>query len=403
MSEFKIKPQNVRSAAQDLNRIAKQMKSLEDQIWKIQNGLSFEVAQKERIRQRLKTARNSTASHYKGIYSSTSTLNSIVNTYETTERRLAGSKTPTLDMMADTVWGNIKDAVTIGTENLDFSLDSALKLIAPGGLIPKLLDPSSDIYTYEKYEEKDKFGTKSWTVDKVDREKVSFFSINKDELKDSDIKAFKLWEHQWKDTQSAFHDGDTCGDKDGTHASYNIDVLKRETSAELYGGLYYTDPETGKKKLRAAAGGSFGFTISALSLSEELQLGDSNLGGYLKADVAVGKAEVKGSAVAGLRDADGNFNPTLHGKLSAEAIAAEASAKAGVKIAGTDVGVKASVNVGIGAHAEAGFKDGKFSLDIGASFGVGASVKLEIDVSGTVNAVSGAVQSAWSKFTGWFR
>ncbi len=55
MSEFKIKSQNVRSLAQDLNNIARQMQGLEDQIRRIQNGLSFEIAQKERIRQRLRT------------------------------------------------------------------------------------------------------------------------------------------------------------------------------------------------------------------------------------------------------------------------------------------------------------------------------------------------------------
>ncbi len=65
--------------------------------------------------------------------------------------------------------------------------------------------------------------------------------------------------------------------------------------------------------------------------------------------------------------------------------------------------IKASVNVGIGIHAEAGYKDGKFSLDIGASFGIGGSVKLEVDVSGTVKAVSGAAKSAWNTFTGWFK
>ena len=113
--------------------------------------------------------------------------------------------------------------------------------------------------------------------------------------------------------------------------------------------------------------------------------------------------EAKASGVIGLRDAEGKFNPTAHGKLSVEAIAAEASVKGGIKVAGADVGVKASVNVGIGAHAEAGYKDGVFSLDIGASVGIGGSVKLEVDVDGMVDAVCGKVQSAWSALTGWFK
>lgn len=152
-----------------------------------------------------------------------------------------------------------------------------------------------------------------------------------------------------------------------------------------------------------SAGTSLGFTMSALSVEAEQQLGNSVLGCYTKSEIEVGKAEVKGEGVIGLRDAEGKINPTIHAKASAEAIAAEASIKGGVKVAGTDVGVKASVNVGIGAHAEAGYKDGKFSLDIGASVGIGGSVKLEIDMSGTIEAVSGAVKSTWNKFTGWLK
>ena len=60
MSEFKMKPQRVRSAAQDMSDIAKKMNDLEEEILKIRGRLSFEVAQKERIRQRLKTAGDNT-------------------------------------------------------------------------------------------------------------------------------------------------------------------------------------------------------------------------------------------------------------------------------------------------------------------------------------------------------
>ena len=124
---------------------------------------------------------------------------------------------------------------------------------------------------------------------------------------------------------------------------------------------------------------------------------------YVKGDVAFGKAEVKGEAVIGLKDAKGNINPTVHGKLSAEAIAAEASLTKEVKFAGADVGVKGSINVGIGAHAEVGVKDWKISFDVGASFGIGGSVKLEVDLSGTVKAASGLAKSAWEGFKRWFK
>lgn len=405
MSEFKMKPQKARSTVQDMNRIARQMKSLEDQILKVQRGLSFEVAQKERIRQRLKTAGNNTAAQYRGIYNSSSTLNNIVNTYEVTERRLAGSKVPRYEMVKDTHLDKIKDVISIIPMIISPVLPALIpSIIAPGSLIGKLLDESG--LGYEKSEFEGNIGKGTWTLDKLDREKKETYKSKNNEhgeLKQSDIQAFKLLQGTWKDTKSAFHVEDTVGDKDGTHAGYEFDILKREKSAELYAGLYYTDPSTGKKKLRAAAGASLGYTLSAFSTSAEAQLGDSNLGAYVKGEAAAGKLEAKASGVIGLRDAKGKFNPTAHGKLSAEAIAAEASVKGGVKIAGADVGVKASVNVGIGAHAEAGYKDGVLSLDIGASLGVGGSVKLEIDVGGMVDAACGAAKSVWGAFTSWLK
>lgn len=406
MSEFKMKPQRARSTVQDMNSIARQMKNLEDQILKIQRGLSFEVAQKERIRQRLRTAGNNTAAQYKGIYNSSSALNNIVNTYEMTERRLAGSKIPQFEMLRDTLVDNIRGVISLIPIVPSAPSGFIPSVIGPGSLINKLIDETWYAYGHEKSEFKGTIGKGSWTLDKLDREeKETYVSINNEhgELKQSDIKAFKLLQGTWKDTKSGFHMEGTAGDKDGTHAGYQFDILKREASAELYAGLYYTDPTTGEKKLRAAAGASLGYTLSAFSTSAEAQLGNSNLGAYVKGEAAAGKLEAKASGVIGLRDAEGKFNPTAHGKLSAEAIAAEASVKGGIKVAGADVGVKASVNVGVGAHAEAGFKDGVFSLDIGASLGVGGSIKLEVDVGGMVNAACGAAKSAWGAFTSWFK
>lgn len=393
MSEFKIKTQNARSAAQDLNNIARQMKGLEDQIRRIQNGLSFEIAQKERIRQRLRTAQNNTASHSKKLYSSTSTLQNVVNAYETTEQRLAGKQVAKAEIVKTTEMSAINGVIFIGTGEIN---PSAVGMSAPsivpfavGELASKLID---------------KYGKTSETLDSIEQDSVSLYSKNnnKQELKESDIQTTKFWEKSWDKANSAWHMGDSVDNEDSTHASYNIDLLKYKASAEIYGGTYCIDSETGKKKLRLAAGASLGFTMSAFSADAEMQLGNSNFGGYLKGDVTAGKVDAKAEGVIGLRDAEGNINPTLHGRLSAEAIAAEASIKGGVKVAGTDIGVKASARVGIGAHAEAGYKDGKLSLDVGASFGVGGSVKLEVDVSGTIKAVSGAVKSAWNTVAGWF-
>ena len=79
----------------------------------------------------------------------------------------------------------------------------------------------------------------------------------------------------------------------------------------------------------------------------------------------------------------------------------EVSGAAGVKVLGTDVGLKGSVGVGAGIHANAGFQDGKLSVDVGAYVGVGGSVSLEIDVSGTVEAVCDGAKAAWDTVTDW--
>ncbi len=170
------------------------------------------------------------------------------------------------------------------------------------------------------------------------------------------------------------------GDKDGTHASGELRFLNADAEASAYIGL-------------GGLGVSAGASVSVFHADGEAQLGNDMLGVYAKGEVDVLKAGLEGDFSVGVYDKNGKFSPNAHLSASAEAIAAEASVKGGVKIAGTDIGVKAGINVGIGAHADIGFKDGKVSLDLGASLGIGASVKLEVDVSGTVDAVAGAAKS----------
>ena len=51
------------------------------------------------------------------------------------------------------------------------------------------------------------------------------------------------------------------------------------------------------------------------------------------------------------------------------------------------LGVSGSVSVGIGAHADVGYKDGMFKFDIGASVGLGVYVGAEVDIGGMVDTV----------------
>jgi len=95
--------------------------------------------------------------------------------------------------------------------------------------------------------------------------------------------------------------------------------------------------------------------------------------------------------------------------VSAEAIAAEASGSLDLNVLGGEVGVKGSINFGVGAHAEIGYRDGVFKFDVGASLGLGVSIGFEADIGGAVNTVVDAAESAlsgladaWNAFKSWW-
>lgn len=184
--------------------------------------------------------------------------------------------------------------------------------------------------------------------------------------------------------------------------SCEASIGKVEADASGYVGLFsYT--EDGKKKFTPGFGAEAGVGITAFSASAKGAIGNEYFDVHGNVSGSIGKAEAKGEVNVGLFDSNGKLNPQAKLKLSAEALLAEASGTIGTKIAGTDVDVKGSVNFGVGAHADIGFKDGKFSLDLGASLGVGVSVKLDIDFSGTVDMVADTVSNVWSGITGWFK
>lgn len=157
------------------------------------------------------------------------------------------------------------------------------------------------------------------------------------------------------------------------------------------------DIYAGSMGLGASAGASF----CVFTAEEKAQLGNDNLGAYVKSTQTVGEVSGKAEIKGGLFDKDGKFDPALYGGLSAEALGGEVTVSGGVKVAGTDVSATVGVNYGVGAHANVGYKDGKFSLDIGATLGVGVSAKIDIDISGTVNAVADKAKSFFSNIFGW--
>lgn len=189
-----------------------------------------------------------------------------------------------------------------------------------------------------------------------------------------------------------------------------VSVLKGSASGEWGWGSASAKAEVGKAEAYAKGDiglgniqGSIGASVTAFTAAEELELGSDTLGAYVGSTQTVGRVGAKAEGRIGLVNDDGEIDPALYIGGGAEAIAGEITGKAGVKVLGADVGVKGSLNYGIGAHANVGFRDGKFSLDIGATLGVGGSVSLDIDVSGIVNGVKDKAKAAWNQVTSLLR
>ena len=188
----------------------------------------------------------------------------------------------------------------------------------------------------------------------------------------------------------------------GDWGKVDVTVGEAEAHTGVSAGLYVIGAD-GEKKFSPGVNAEVGASVTALEVGWENQLlGDENFGLNADAKVTVGKAEAKADATAQIFGDDGKLDVQLGASAKAEAIAAEAEASAGVNVLGGEVGVKGSVNVGVGAHADVGYRDGIFKVDIGASLGIGASVAFDVDVGGMVDTISDASTAAWDGIKdGW--
>ena len=177
-----------------------------------------------------------------------------------------------------------------------------------------------------------------------------------------------------------------------------VDVTggEAEAHASVSAGLYVIGAN-GEKKFSPGVNAEVGASVTALEIGWENQLlGDENLGLNADAKVTVGQASAKADATAQIFGADGKLDVQLGASAKAEAIAAEVEGSVGVNVLGGEVGVKGSVNVGIGTHADVGYRDGVVKVDIGASLGIGASVSLEVDIGGMVDTIADTAEAAWN-------
>ncbi len=172
------------------------------------------------------------------------------------------------------------------------------------------------------------------------------------------------------------------GSREFEHGSVYATVGKAEAHANAEAGFYsYTSD--GKRIFSPGVSAEVGASVTVLAAGAEGQIGSDMLGVTGGVDLAAGKVAVKGTVE--LSAWEKGKGPQFNASASAEAIAAEAKASGKINVLGGGVEGSVGVNVGIGAHADIGIKNGVIKCDIGASIGVGVSANVEIDVGGMVN------------------
>lgn len=195
-------------------------------------------------------------------------------------------------------------------------------------------------------------------------------------------------------------DAKVSGSAKYAQGEVNTKVLTGEAHASANAGLYVfekgLDGEV-KRVLSPAVMAEVGTSVALVDVaaSGRVGLGEDNnmLGAYGKSEVKAVSAEAKARASLSRKEA--------YAGASAEADLVKAEGTAGVSVLGTDIGVSGAVKLGVGAHAEIGYTDGKYKVDVGAAIGVGVDIGFEVDVSGTVDAIAGCAESAWDKVKWW--
>lgn len=194
-------------------------------------------------------------------------------------------------------------------------------------------------------------------------------------------------------------DGRLNGSNDWSEGSIEGKLLTAEAHAEAAAGLYiYTKDKNGntKKILSPGVSAEVGTSVAVVDVEADGRIGlgeeKNMLGLYGNVDAELLSAEAKGKISV-------NLGKEVYVEAGAEANLAKISGSGGISVLGADVGVSGSLKVGIGAHAQAGYTDGKLKVDIGAAVGVGFDVGFEIDVGGTVDAVCDAASGIWDGAT----
>lgn len=390
MSEFDIKLRQTQLSIIEMWNNEAQLSQMRDDIDSVSRNLGFRMAGNPNIVRRLNSIGNAVDGQRHNMGSLRNALTGASDLYRATESKICVI-TSVRNFITET-----KVAVTGPCLSVTDLVDSFWDKDDKGSLEKRANDELQrrglrDEYTLEngKWKKNDPDEKKTDKKDdKVELDKVATF-VN--------LEASASGEFYELEGKKEYEHGYVEG---------SVEIGTAEAHGGLYGGLYSVGPD-GKKRVTLGVGGEFGIGISALTVAGQAVLGDDNYGGYVKGEASVLSAELKGGFDVGFTDETGKINPQVQVNASMEALLGEAEVTGGVKVAGVDVNGSAGINIGVGAHADVGLKDGKFKCDIGASLGIGVSVKFEVDAGQLVenvgNAVSSVASSAWDSLTDWIK
>lgn len=449
MAKILIEPSKARTTLSQQQALERALRALSQDVGNVRSGLRYKISGREAIDARLREAAGQLSREAESAKAMRLALEQIINRYEQTEKgnaeRVKAEKTSIQNggggAGAGTPPGgdNEKPSVQDWAEILKDIISKLWPPYRPGVVpmpfpFPPVIFPASLIKNiFFPYSDEDN-GKPKWKggaeVDLEEKYKDSSPFKKFDDFKKDHTKTLKDSKFYWdpKTGKKIVVDPDDkkAAEEFAKHNKGTVPVdvtLLGIGTSNIIAGVHANPSYSGKyggaeaeiymNKLEGTseahlgwgyAGASLGATYTAFSASEKAYLGSEDYNVYEEIKVEAGRVGAKGEVRAGIVDKEGNVNPSLYAGASAEAIVGEVSGKVGAKLGGVDVAAEGTLNYGLGAHANVGYHDGKFSLDIGATVGVGGSVKIDIDVSGAVNTVCEKAGEVWSgvkNFFGW--
>ena len=369
MNPIRVDTAALNAQASELDRLQDELARLSDMVSSISSSLSWRIPGGNLIRGKLALKQLQLNAQRTRAAALAAGLRNVSSLYGRTESRIVSGEAGPADVVGQAI-----GAITGGVNAI---IGTAVPIVAPIEI------------SYGEWKDKKAFNDS--LMDKNERKKLKkeYDGYQKNEDEDWYEKNATILEGKREKKVEVYDQGKSVeGEARFAQGSAEYKVGDREAHASAQAGLYVYEKDADgntKRIFSPGVGAEAGASFAILSASAEGRVGlgeDNNMfGAYgsVEGELVSGEAEAKLSANLAGKE--------VYGKLSAEFNAAKVEGSAGVSVLGTDIGVTGAAKIGLGAHAEAGFTDGKLKVDIGAAVGIGFDVGFEIDVSGTIDAV----------------